>query len=177
MGILAVRTTGQIPTMQSRLAQLAADLDPTVPVTFETLDEQVAAITAQPRFLAWLAAAFAGLALAIAASGLYSVVSYLVSQRTHDIGVHMALGARPANVAWRLLRESGLWAGAGVVVGLGLAWAGRRFIEAQLFDLSPTDAAAWGGTLLVLAIMLGAAVWPNAHRAARVNPVDALRSE
>jgi predicted permease len=135
----AIRTQASAVAAAAFLRQAVADLDPVLPVTIEAADDQVARLTERPRFLAWLLSAFAGLALLLAAAGLYGVASYLVTQRTRDIGVRMALGAAPADISKQVVREAGRWIGAGAVLGCALAWAGTRAIEAQLYQVS-TDA-------------------------------------
>ncbi len=119
---LSLRTTARPADAEAFLRQIAADLDPTQLVTIETADAQVARLTARPRFIAWLLTAFAALALLLAAAGLYSVASYLVTQRRRDIGVRMALGAAPRDVARQVVGESGRWIIGGALVGCALGW-------------------------------------------------------
>jgi predicted permease len=117
------------------------------------------------------------LALVVAAVGLYSVMSYDVAHRTHEIGVRMALGARPADVVRLVVRGGLALAAGGVVVGFGLALVAARLVEPLLFDTSPRDPAVFGlvaATLLTMAVL--ATVLPAA-RARRVNPADAMRAE
>ena len=117
------------------------------------------------------------LALVVAAVGLYSVMSYLVAQRTREIGVRMALGAQGTSIVLLILRNSVSMAAAGVAIGLAIAlWAGR-FVAPLLFDTSPRDAGVMlggAGTLLVVSVLASAV---PALRAKRVNPIDALRAE
>src|SRR5689334_18492996 len=94
----------------------------------------------QPRSLL---SAFAGLALLLAATGLYGVASYRVTQRTRDIGVRMALGASPADISRQVVREAGRWIAAGAVLGCALAWAGTRALQAQLYGVSSRDPLSW----------------------------------
>src|SRR5205823_9988357 len=117
------------------LKQAVADLDPQLPVTVQPLDEEVARLTERPRFVAWLLSSFAGLALLLAAAGLYGVASYLVTQRTRDIGVRIALGAAPADISREVVGEAGRWIVAGTVLGCILTWAGTRAIETQLYGV------------------------------------------
>jgi ABC-type antimicrobial peptide transport system permease subunit len=117
------------------------------------------------------------LALVVAAVGLYSVMSYLVAQRTHEIGVRIALGARDGDILTLVLRSSLGMAGLGVVLGLGLAFASGRFVAPLLFETSPRDPVVFGGVAAaMLAVALLASVLP-AIRARRVNPMEALRAE
>ncbi|HEY7567390.1 MAG TPA: FtsX-like permease family protein, partial [Gemmatimonadaceae bacterium] len=117
------------------------------------------------------------LALAVAAVGLYSVMSYLVAQRTQEFGVRIALGAKASGIMLLVLRSSALMALAGVLIGSGIALALGRFVAPLLFDTSPRDPlvlSGVGATLVVVAVL--ASVVP-AFRAKRVNPMDALRAE
>ncbi|MES2304283.1 MAG: ABC transporter permease [Gemmatimonadota bacterium] len=117
------------------------------------------------------------LALVVAALGLYSVMAYMVAWRTHEIGIRMALGATEGSVAWLVVRSGAILAGSGVIIGLGLAYAGRKLIQPQLFDVSGSDPLVFGG---VAAVILGVALlagWLPARRAARIRPTEALRAE
>jgi predicted permease len=173
----AIRTQATTADAVAALKQAVADLDPQLPVTVQPLDAEVARLTERPRFLAWLLSAFAGLALLLAAAGLYGVASYLVTQRTRDIGVRIALGAAPADISRQVLREAGRWIAAGAVLGCALAWAGTRAIQAQLFQVSPLDPLSWIASLGVLCAALLFAVLRPATRAARVDPMEALRAD
>jgi ABC-type antimicrobial peptide transport system permease subunit len=146
-------------------------------VTPEPLDDQVTRLTERPRFLAWLLSAFAGLALLLAAAGLYGVASFLVEQRTRDIGVRIALGAAPGDVARQVIGEAGRWIAAGATGGALLAWAGTRAIESQLFEVAAADPVSWVAAFAVLGIALLLAVLRPAARAARVDPMEALRAD
>ena len=146
-------------------------------MTIEAADDQVARLTERPRFLAWLLSAFAGLALLLAAAGLYGVASYLVTQRTRDIGVRIALGAAPADISRQVVGEAVRWIAAGTVLGCALAWAGKRAIEAQLYGVSSHDPLSWVAALVVLSVALLLAVLRPATRAARVDPIEALRAD
>jgi putative ABC transport system permease protein len=148
-----------------------------LPVTIEPADDQVARLTERPRFLAWLLSAFAGLALLLAAAGLYGVASYLVTQRTRDIGVRIALGAAPSDISRQVVGEAGRWIAAGAILGCALSWAGTRAIETQLFGVGSRDPLSWIVALGVLCAALLLAVLRPASRAARVDPMEALRAE
>ena len=104
-------------------------------MTIQTGDELFTTVTAQPRFIASLLTAFATLALLLAAAGLYSVASYLVTQRRRDIGVRMAIGASPRDVARQVVGEAGRWIIGGAVLGCALGWAGTRALQSQLFEV------------------------------------------
>jgi predicted permease len=173
----AIRTQVSTADATVLLKQAVADLDPRTPATVELLSEEVARITERPRFLAWLLSAFAGLALLLAAAGLYGVASYLVTQRTRDIGVRIALGAAPADISRQVLLEAGRWVAAGAALGCALAWAGTRVLEAQLFGVGSHDPLSWIAALGVLCVALLLAVLRPATRAARVDPMEALRAD
>jgi predicted permease len=173
----AIRTKASTADATAFLKRVAADLDPQLPVTIQPLEEEVARLTERPRFVAWLLSAFAGLALLLAAAGLYGVASYLVTQRTRDIGVRMALGASPADISRQVLGEAGRWIMAGAVLGCALAWAGTRAIETQLYGIGSHDPLSWIAALAVLFAALLLAVLRPAARAARVDPIEAVRAE
>ena len=173
----AIRTQATTADAVAILKQAVADLDPQLPVTVQPLDVEVARLTERPRFLAWLLSAFAGLALLLAAAGLYGVASYLVTQRTRDIGVRMALGAAPADISRQVVGEAARWIAAGALLGCALAWAGTRAIEAQLYGVGSRDPLSWIAALGVLGVALLLAVLRPAARAARVDPMEALRAD
>jgi predicted lysophospholipase L1 biosynthesis ABC-type transport system permease subunit len=176
-GILSLRTTAPPAEMAVLLRQIVADLDPQQLVTIQTGDELFTTVTAQPRFIAWLLTAFATLALLLAAAGLYSVASYLVTQRRRDIGVRIAVGAAPADVAGNVIGEAGRWIAAGAVLGCVLGWAGTRALQSQLYDVQPLDVWSWAGALVALGLAVLLAVVRPAWRAGHVDPIAALRAE
>jgi len=176
-GHLALRTTAAPADAEAFLRRIAVDLDPLLPVTIERLDAQVTRLTERPRFTAWLLSAFGALALALAASGLYSVASYLVLQRRRDIGVRMAMGASPRDVARQVVGEAGRWIIAGALLGCALGWMATRALQSQLYDVQALDPRAWTAAVVTLAVVLFTAVfWPARH-AAHVDPIAALRAE
>ena len=176
-GVLSLRTTGSPAAAAAFLRQIVADLDPRQLVTIQTGDELFTSATAEPRFIAWLLTAFAALALLLAAAGLYSVASYLVLQRRRDIGVRMALGASPRDVAGNLVGEAGRWIIGGAVVGSALGWMGTRALQSQLYQVEALDPWSWTGAMLTLAVVLMIAVFRPAYRAAHVDPVAVLRAD
>ena len=177
LGRLSLRTTARSADAEAFLRQAAADLDPTQLVTIETAAAQAARLTARPRFIASLLTTFAGLALLLAAAGLYSVASYLVTQRRRDIGVRIAIGASPRDVARNVVGEAGRWIIGGAVVGSALGWMGTRALQSQLYQVEALDPWSWTGALLALTVVLIIAVFRPAYRAAHVDPVAALRAD
>ena len=159
------------------LREEIARLDPQLPVEIQTMEQRVSEIAQRPRFIAWLLAVFAGVALLLAAAGLHGVVSYLVTQRTGDIGVRMALGATPGRIARHTVGEAAVWVWGGIVAGQLLAYAGRRLMESQLFGVGMVDPLSWIASLAALTVAVGVAVLRPAMRAARVDPAVALRAE
>jgi ABC-type antimicrobial peptide transport system permease subunit len=146
------------------------------PVTFE---ERLGVETAQPRFLMALFSLFAALGLALAMAGIYSVLSYLVSRRTREIGVRMALGARRADVLGLVFRSGGKVVGLGLVIGAVASIGLARLISGQmgLFQVSAFDPVSYLAVALLLGLVSAMACFVPARRAARVDPMEALRAE
>ncbi len=129
------------------------------------------------RFMSTLAVALAVMATVLAAIGIYGVLSYSVVQRLREIGLRMALGAAPKNVRGMVLKQVSVMAGIGIVVGVGLALLLGVAGRALFFGLTPTDPLIPAGAVVALAlVVLAAAYWP-ARRAAHVDPVTALRGD
>ena len=153
-------------------------LDPALPpAEVETLSERLEAGISDRRLYAELAALLGGLALLLAAIGLYGTLALSVSQRTRDIGIRMALGAQRGAVLWWVVREGLAIAGVGMVVGLLGAFALTRFLASRLYGITPTDPLTLATSLLVLAAVAVLACWAPARRASAVDPVGALRYE
>jgi putative ABC transport system permease protein len=140
--------------------------------------EAVRAQSVSPRrFTLILLGSFAALALILSAVGIYGVVMYGVTQRTRDIGVRVALGARPGQILNLILRQGMTLAVVGLAIGIAGAMALTRVLRAQLFEVSPTDPATFAAIALTLAAVAALASWLPARRATRVDPMVALRSE
>jgi predicted permease len=134
------------------------------------------------RFLAWLFASFAVLALGLCCIGLYGLIAYNVARRTGEMGIRKALGARPWDVAWPVLREALILAGLGVTLGLAVAPALVRMVrhfhyEAELYGVEPYDPITMVGTVGIMVAVAVLAAWIPARRAAKVDPMVALRHE
>jgi ABC-type antimicrobial peptide transport system permease subunit len=156
------------------------EVDRNVPLTghVRTQDETVERnLLSTERFFARMSVFLGLLALALACVGLYGLMSYAVANRTSEIGLRMALGAVPRRVWWMILRESLALVCVGVIVGIGAAMAATRLIQSQLYGLSPTDPVSYGAVALLLVAVALVAVLIPARRAAKIDPMVALRAE
>jgi len=142
-----------------------------------TLQDTLDRAAAQMAFTMVLLAIAAGVSLMLGVIGIYGAMSYIVSQRTAEIGVRLALGAEPGSVAWMVVRQGGIVAFAGIIVGLATAFAGSRLIASLLYGVGPRDPGVFAGTTLLLFVVVLLACWLPARRAARLSPLEALRTE
>jgi ABC-type antimicrobial peptide transport system permease subunit len=167
--------TGQLAQMVRRTA---GSIDPAVPVQdIQTQPAVIDNLLRTERLLSFLSSAFGTVALTLAAVGLAGLLAYSVARRRNEIGIRMALGAAPSNVVWMVLRDS-LWLVAvGVLVGLPGAYAIGRTLESTLFGLEPADPMTAAAALAALALVAALAAWLPARRAARIDPMAALRDE
>jgi putative ABC transport system permease protein len=175
---VVVRTTGDPMSLASAVRAEVRGLDPTVPIAnVRPMREVVAAALATPRLTGFLMGAFAVIALVLAAVGLYGVLAYLVSRRTHEIGIRMAIGADRSQVLGLILGHGLRLTAVGIVAGLAGSFALARVMQTLLYDVAPTDPATYAAvTVVLLCAALAASVLP-ALRAVRVDPVTALRIE
>jgi predicted permease len=157
---------------------LVARLDANLPIeNFRTMDDQIWENTTRERMLTTMSSAFAGLAVVLAAIGLYAVLAFVVAQRLREFGIRIALGARSADVRWLVLSQVGRISLIGGVIGAGLALAIARIGRAMLYEVQGYDISIAGGAvLLVLAVVVLAAIVP-ARRAIRVQPIEILRAD
>ncbi|HYG65048.1 MAG TPA: FtsX-like permease family protein, partial [Thermoanaerobaculia bacterium] len=160
------------------LRQVVTAADKEIPVDqVRSLEEVVSQALAQSRFKTVLLGLFAGLALVLAAVGVYGVISYSVAQRTHEIGIRMALGAHRGQVLRMVVRQGMGLVLAGVIAGLVLAWFAVRLLTDQVYGVSPSDPATFALVPLVLLAVALLANYLPARRATRVDPLEALRYE
>jgi predicted permease len=173
-----IRTVGEPTAMIPAVREAVRRIDRDLPlVDVKTQSEQIQQSLSQERMFARLASFFAALALLLVAVGLYGTLSYAVTRRTNEIGIRMALGAQRFAVLWMVLRESLVLILAGAVIGLPLAFATTRFVESQLYGVQPNDVLTVSAAVLVLAAAGALASYLPARRAARVDPMVALRYE
>ncbi len=175
---LVARTNGDPMALVPAIRAQLASLDPQLPMyNISSLKQRISNSVAQPRFYAVLLGIFAGLALVLAAVGIYGVFSYQVAQCTREIGIRMALGAQPSNVLGLVMRQGALLSMSGIVLGLGAAWAGTRYLSSLLFGVEATDPVTYAAAALFMTVVAAAATYLPAHRATTINPVLALRQE
>ena len=175
---IVLRTAGEPQGQAAALRSALGEIDPNQPlVKIRTMDENMAASVTEPRFRTWLIGIFAGLALVLAAVGIYGVMSYSVTQRTNELGIRMTLGAQ-ANDVFRIVVGEGLrLALVGVGVGVVAALISTRVLRTFLYGISVVDPVTFVATALLLTMVAVAASYFPARRATRVDPMVALRHE
>jgi putative ABC transport system permease protein len=176
--MFALRTSAQPDAMRRAVQTAVAQVDKDQPVGATlTMDEFLARSLARRRFGVTLLTAFGAIAAVLAAVGLYGVLAFIVGERRREIGVRMALGALPRDIAASMLGEGLRLTAIGVVVGVGLALAATRLLNALLFGTSPTDALTFVSAAVLIVTIAAAASLVPALRASRVDPLIALRDE
>jgi predicted permease len=171
------RTSLAPETLTRWIRQEIAVLDPTLPVTIQTMDARVKRLMERPRFFSVLVGLFALMGLLLAAIGIYGVISFLVAQRTREIGVRMAIGATPLDIALLIQKHAGLWTAAGAIAGVAGSVGLTRLVRGLLFGVSPSDPWSLAAGVAAIAIAAVLAAWAPSRRAASVDPTIALRSE
>jgi predicted permease len=173
-----IRTVGDPEQMLGTIRKAVLDLNGDIPVVgARPLGELLDRVTSQPRMIAQLCTILGLIALLMAATGLYGVLSYGVARRTNEIGIRMALGAGRSRVIGMILRETGIMIAVGLTVGMIAAAAATRLIKSWLYGLSALDPLTIAAAICVLGVVALVAGYIPAARAARVNPVTALRHE
>jgi putative ABC transport system permease protein len=175
---LVVRTSGDAAGLAARLRREIQSIDPAVTLAqIGTMEQALTLSVSEPRFDTMLLGLFAAIALLLAAVGIYGLIAYWVAQRTHEIGVRMALGAARADVVRMVIGQGAQLAAIGIALGLGGAFALTRLLKTMLFGIGVTDAATFLAAALGLLLVVLVATLLPALRATRVSPVVALRYE
>jgi putative ABC transport system permease protein len=175
---LAIRTEGEPMSMAGAVRNAVWSVDRDQPMwKVRTMESLLENSVGQRRFILFLLGGFSALALLLAAVGIYGVISYLVTQRTHEIGVRMALGAERKDIMKMVLGQGMALTLVGVAAGLGASFALTRFLTSLLFSVSPTDLSTFAVVPLVLVSVAVVACFIPARRATKVDPIVALRYE
>jgi putative ABC transport system permease protein len=176
--VLVIRTAVPPESLAGEVRAAVRSVDPTLPLyDVLTMEEVIDGSLASRRLNFWLLAIFAGVALVLSAAGLYGVISYLVAQRTREIGVRIALGARNRDVVGLVMRQAARLTGAGILLGLLGSFLFTRVLEGLLFGVSARDPLTFAALASVLATVALLATWLPARRASRVDPILAIRAE
>ncbi|HEV8483087.1 MAG TPA: ABC transporter permease [Blastocatellia bacterium] len=175
---LVVRAPPNPSSLVPAIREQIWELDKDIPIAkVATMDQLLAESVAQPRFRTLLLGIFAAVALMLASVGIYGVISYSVTQRTHEIGIRMALGAQARDVIKLVIKQGIALAFIGVAIGLAASFALTRLMERLLFEVSTTDKATFAGVAALLIAVAVLACWIPARRASQVDPMVALRRE
>jgi predicted permease len=176
---LVVRTSvADSAALTSTIRKELSALDASIPLTsVHVFDEYISRSLARPRFNALLLSVFAGTALVLTAIGIYGVLAYSVAQRTNEIGIRIALGAAQSNIFRLVVGQAMTLVGISVLIGLAGAFAATRLLGSLLFGVGAWDTTTFSGIVILISIVAFLAAWLPARRAARVDPVIALRSE
>ena len=176
--MIYLRTAGDPAIAVAGLREQVHALNRDLPVfDIRTMEERMRESTGKARFSATLLTVFAGIALLLSAVGIYGVMAYVVTQRTREIGIRMALGARPGDVLGLMLRRGAILAIAGVAIGTAGALGATRVLTTLLYEVRPNDAATYLAIAVLLLLVTVVASYVPARRAAAVDPSSALRSE
>ncbi len=173
-----VRTPQKPEALVENMRQVVRQLDPTLPVfNVRTIEQQVNRSLVNERLIASLSSVLGILATLLAMIGLYGVMSYTVARRTREIAIRMAFGAQSSRVASLVVRDMFTLVGLGVLIALPALWWLNRYVESELYGITPTDPATITAAIGVLLLSAGLAVWVPSRRALRVSPMVALREE
>ena len=176
--VVVVKSTLNPSSVAAAIRQEVRNVDKDLPVTdVESMSDGVEASVAQPRFRMLLLGLFGAMALVLAAAGIFGVISYSVSCRTHEMGIRIALGATPARVRWLILAESAKLVLLGLACGIPTALVLARFLSNLLFGVRPADPLTFAGMAILLTLVALAASYVPTRRAMRVEPMVALRYE
>ena len=177
-GTILVRTAQDPMSVANQVRRAILDVDPQTAIpNVQTLEQARSEALAPPRVMTNLLGIFAALALVIAVAGIGGVLALTVSQRVNEIGVRVALGAKPGNIIGMVLGRGMALVVTGLVIGVAGAFAFTRLLQSQLFEVRPTDPLTFAGVSVVFAVAAFAACYLPARRASRIDPLKALRNE
>ncbi|HLJ47399.1 MAG TPA: ADOP family duplicated permease [Bryobacteraceae bacterium] len=172
------RVDGSAEGRLATIRDAIQSVDPQVPLFgARTMDQRLADALARPQFYRTAVSCFAGFAVLLAMIGIYGIVSYTVAQRSHEMGIRMALGTTPAGLRVRLLRRSLATIGAGAVAGVAGAILSGRFLESLVEGAKPVNAATYAGTIVAIALIAAAGIWVATRPLARLDVMEILRTE
>jgi predicted permease len=175
---LLIRTRGDTAGLGEMVAREVRAVDPELPVySVRTMTDVIGAAISQRQFLMRLLVAFGAIATGLALLGIYGVMAYSVSQRTREIGIRMAIGARQIDVARMIMRRGIALTAAGLLVGLAASLGLSELIRSQLFGVQPSDPRTMASVLVLMMFVAAVAAYLPARKAARVDPIVALRRE
>jgi ABC-type antimicrobial peptide transport system permease subunit len=175
--VAEIRTAGRPETLLEPIRRAVTEIDTSVPVRIETMQDRIRDSLVRERALAAVAGFLGAAALLLAAMGLYGMISYAVARRTPEIGVRIALGASRAGVVWMAMREAALLTTAGLLAGLAAAVASGQLIESLLHGVRPAEPSALIVASAIVAAAAFVAVFVPAWQASRIDPAVALRQE
>ena len=175
---IVMQTTMEDAPMESTLRGIVTALNPEAPVSaVRAMNAVLAEAVSTPASTTSLFVTFAGLALVLGLIGIYGVLAFLVSRRTREIGIRVALGAQRSHVLWLILKEGAKFAALGITLGLAGAFVVTRWLSSELYGVTATDPVTYGGVALLMGLMSMLACYVPARRAMKVDPLIALRYE
>jgi predicted permease len=174
---IVVKSAIDPQTIANELRNAVSALDPTLPVQSSTMGQSISTLAARPRFSAALLGLFAGVGLLLAAAGIYGLIALLVSQRTREIAIRVALGASPKSVIQMMVSRISIWIGLGAAAGIICSLLAARWVGSLLFGIKPNDPTTLAEAAIVLFMVALIAAYIPARRAAKVDPMVALRYE
>jgi putative ABC transport system permease protein len=174
---LLVRGSVPVTTLMPAIRRAVASVDPLLAISgVGTMEQAVDKSLAMDRFTKWLFTLLGATGLVLAVVGVYGVIAYFVTQRTHELGVRLALGASVSGLRWLVVKQGMVLAGLGVAIGAAVSLGVSRLLSSMLFGITPRDPITFGVvSVLLAAVALGASYVP-ARRATRIDPLEALRS-
>jgi putative ABC transport system permease protein len=172
-----IRGTVPVATLLPAIRQAVATVDPALALSaVSTMDDAIGRTLALPRFTMWLLSLLGAIGLILALVGVYGVISYIVTQRTREVGIRIALGANVAGIQWMLVRQGLALGVAGIALGSAVSLIAMRYLQSLIYGVTAHDPLTFGGVALLLIAVAAAASWIPARRATRIDPLAALRA-